>query len=395
MGRLKARDGSTWDPASLSVGEEEAAFAKAYGNLAATPEAALEGLLGPLIDRLLLARGIADVDAETREALLAAFQRALGEAFQARQRNAGGDFAADKNAGRFPAWPSSSDKASAPNRLTLPALVELWWTEAKAIGRKPATYSNYKRAFEHLARYLGHDDARRVTAEDIVGFKAWRLASVSPQTKKPISPLTIRGNELGGLKTIFAFAVASKLIPVNPALGVSVPRIATVHRSRSKSLSDAEALALLEQASSSQRLSNEMASTAAARRHVPWLLAFTGARVGEMCQLRKEDVRLEGNHWVITITPEAGTVKGNAQREVVIHPQVIEQGFLKFVDAGPVGHLFLNVGPKGRVLGVLKGLKTRLAYCAREVVTDPLVAPQHGWRHRFKTVGMATPPAMA
>ena len=41
------------------------------------------------------------------------------------------------------------------------------------------------------------------------------------------------------------------------------------------------------------------------------------------------------------------------------------------------------------MLGVLKGLKTRLAYCAREVVSDPLVAPQHGWRHRFKTVGMA------
>ena len=384
-GKLKARDGSTWDPTTPSTAEEdEPAFAKwASEILAADPEAAL----GPLVDRLLLAKGIADVDAETREALLVAFQRALGEAFQARQRNAGGDFAPDPIAGRFPAWPSSSfDKAPS---LTLPELVELWWTEAKAIGRKPATYSNYKRAFEHLARYLKHDDARRVTAEDIVGFKAWRLASVSPQTKKPISPLTIRGNELGGLKTIFAFAVASKLLPANPALGVSVPRIATAHRSRSKSLTDEEALALLHQASSSQRLSNEMASTAAARRFVPWLLAFTGARVGEMCQLRKEDVRREGNHWVVTITPEAGTVKGNAQREVVIHPQVIEQGFLKFVDAAPAGHLFLNVGPGGRVLGVLKGLKTRLAYCAREVVSDPLVAPQHGWRHRFKTVGMA------
>jgi len=35
------------------------------------------------------------VDAETREALLVAFQRALGEAFQARQRNAGGDYSID------------------------------------------------------------------------------------------------------------------------------------------------------------------------------------------------------------------------------------------------------------------------------------------------------------
>ena len=86
--------------------------------------------------------------------------------------------APDPIAGRFPAWPSSSfDKAPS---LTLPELVELWWTEAKAIGRKPATYSNYKRAFEHLARYLKHDDARRVTAEDIVGFKVLASGECQP-----------------------------------------------------------------------------------------------------------------------------------------------------------------------------------------------------------------------
>ena len=40
------------------------------------------------------------------------------------------------------------------------------------------------------------------------------------------------------------------------------------------------------------------------------------------------------------------------------------------------------------MLGPLQGLKNRLAEFAREIVTDPNVAPMHGWRHRFKTVGM-------
>ena len=36
----------------------------------------------------------------------------------------------------------------------------------------------------------------------------------------------------------------------------------------------------------------------------------------------------------------------------------------------------------------LQGLKNRLAEFARSIVTDPNVAPNHGWRHRFKTIGM-------
>ena len=40
------------------------------------------------------------------------------------------------------------------------------------------------------------------------------------------------------------------------------------------------------------------------------------------------------------------------------------------------------------MLGPLQGLKNPLAEFAHEIVTDPNVAPMHGWRHRFKTVGM-------
>jgi site-specific recombinase XerD len=36
----------------------------------------------------------------------------------------------------------------------------------------------------------------------------------------------------------------------------------------------------------------------------------------------------------------------------------------------------------------LQGVKNRLAEFARTVITDPNVAPHHGLRHRFKTIGM-------
>jgi hypothetical protein len=56
-----------------------------------------------------------------------------------------------------------------------------------------------------------------------------------------------------------------------------------------------------------------------------------------------------------------------------------------FAEAASPGHLFLKVGKDGDVLGPLQGLKNRLG---EFIVSDPNVTPMHGWRHRFKTVGM-------
>ena len=48
-----------------------------------------------------------------------------------------------------------------------------------------------------------------------------------------------------------------------------------------------------------------------------------------MVQLRKQDVRQVDGLWVLRITPEAGSVKTNEAREVVLHPHLIAQGFTR------------------------------------------------------------------
>lgn len=118
------------------------------------------------------------------------------------------------------------------------------------------------------------------------------------------------------------------------------------------------------------------------------LAAYTGARVGELAQLRKQDVARVRDHWTIRLTPEAGTIKTNEARTVIIHLRLVELGFPAFVEAAPAGHLFLKVAANGDVLRPLQGLKNRLGEFSRSIVSDPNVAPMHGWRHRFKTVGM-------
>jgi len=66
------------------------------------------------------------------------------------------------------------------------------------------------------------------------------------------------------------------------------------------------------------------------------LAAYTGARRGELVQLRKQDVKLDsdsGRHYIL-ITDAAGSVKNdNGTRQVPIHAALKEMGFLEFVDS--------------------------------------------------------------
>lgn len=420
------RDGdtlaATHDPATgrwhieqldqLPPDEEEAAFAAAAQHLTEAAEKdGLEVALGPLVDRMLLRNGIAELDPECRPVLLNAFAMALQDAFANRERNAGGDFTPDPKANRFPAWqdPSSlalreGPEAKAPtNKRTTPAgglttitgLVDGWWAEAKARGLKPSTHESYRNSVAALVTFLGHDDASRVTPEDIIRFKDHRLASVHPRTGKPISAKTVKDSDLAGLKAVFGWAVANRKLPSNPAAGITIKVGKRVKLRTTKGFTDEEARAILVAASGyCATSSRESPQMVAAKRWVPWLCAYTGARVGEMVQLRKEDVRKVASNtnggavWVLRITPEAGTVKTNEAREVVLHPHLVEQGFPEFVDKAPSGHLFLKPAKDGDVLGPWQGVKNRLREFARGIVTDPNVAPNHGWRHRFKTVGI-------
>ncbi len=189
--------------------------------------------------------------------------------------------------------------------------------------------------------------------------------------------------------------MANRKLPTNPAAGITI-EIGKAPKLRSKGFTEEEARAILTAslnyrprgASSARSGRREMPQTAAAKRWVPWLCAYTGARVGEMVQLREQDLRQVGEVWVLRITPEAGTVKNNEAREVVLHPHLVAQGFPEFVTKQKGSYLFLRPAKDGDALGPLGGVKNKLGEFARAIVTDRNVAPNHGWRHRFKTVGM-------
>ena len=100
-------------------------------------------------------------------------------------------------------------------------------------------------------------------------------------------------------------------------------------------------------------------------------------------------MRREGKHWVLHVTPEAGPVKTDEARDVVCWTGKSSNGFPEFCEKSKEGYLFID--PKPDELGVGNAVKTvsnKVNTFVREVVKDPHVDPSHGWRHRFKTVGI-------
>lgn len=334
--------------------------------------------LGSLVDRMLLAKGIRDVTPASRRMLLEAFCVALRDVFAARERMAAGDYSPDPKASRFPEWTSPVAKGPQRSRVSLVRLVDDWWREAEKTGRAVSTYESYRRTFRQLGNFLGHDDAESVRPEDVVAYKDSRLQG-------GVSAKTVGDSDIAALRSVFQWAVDNRILSSNPAERVRFRR-ARPAQSRSKSFTLEEANAILLRSASYEN-TREHPKTVAAKRWVPWLCAYTGARVGELVQLRKEDVRQADGVSIVTITPEAGTVKDKKVREIVVHDHLIERGFIRFVEGSDDGYLFLNAAPGREMRGVWRSIKNRLRDFAREVVTDSRVAPNHAWRHLFKTLG--------
>ena len=132
----------------------------------------------------------------------------------------------------------------------------------------------------------------------------------------------------------------------------------------------------------------------------PWLCAYTGARVGELTQLRAGDVQARegpaGSIWVLRLTPDAGTIKTGRARAVPLHADLVRQGFPEFAQRalaalGQDAPLFYRKPPKPsrnpNYRGPAVKARERLAVWVREQgVADPGLSPNHAWRHLFKTV---------
>jgi integrase len=242
------------------------------------------------------------------------------------------------------------------------------------IERRPPekTLGDFRRALNRLAAHVGHNDPRRVTKGDIAGWKAAMLAEGRSEG-------TV-GNALIAVQSIFGVALRSDLIPTNPATDVSMPAKNGGRKAGRLPFTDDEAKLILAAARGQRGY----------RRWIPWLLAYTGARLEEVAQALVSDVRQEDGHWVLEVSAGDGKVLKNegSARLIPLHPALLREGFLEFVaaqrEAGePV--LFSDAAPDrfGRRGGSATKVLGRWLRVNLGIVDKRKVAG-HSWRHRFK-----------
>lgn len=248
-----------------------------------------------------------------------------------------------------------------------------------------STVTSWRPYIRHLAAFLGHDDASRITTADLRRWKE-RLQTEEIAPGRVRKPRTIKDGHIAAIKVVLGWAEENGKLPSNPAIGVKI-RVPKVAKVRDRGFTNEEAETIL--AASLHPVEGRMAEGyKLARRWVPWLCAYTGARVNEIGQLRAEDVTQIAGIWTIRITPEAGQVKNKTYRVVPLHPHLIEMGAVAALTAKRAGHIFYDPdAAKGEEANERhhKKVGEKLAAWVRSIgVTDKAIAPNHAWRHRWK-----------
>lgn len=309
----------------------------------------------------------------------ALFVDAVGDnllpAFQRLEALARGDFSPDKHPSVFPALEEV-------NAVTPVKALELFDAWTKAVQPAEGTVYRWATVFKEANRHF--PDVRRITYEKA---KAWMTGLVNEKR----SAGTVAGAWRTALKTVFTWGLKERLIESNPfpEVHISVPR-KNVER-EGKAFEKAEIKTIL----SAALLSSDARSySERARRWVPWICAYSGARAGEITQLRAADIQQRDGFWFARLTPSAGKMKTRKARTIPLHEHLIEQGFIEFVHRANGSPLFYEPNERSdkRVenrprQNQAERMRSQVGMWVRSLgVNDPEISPNHAWRHTFKTI---------
>ena len=200
-------------------------------------------------------------------------------AFCVLERRAHGDYTTDETPKQFPVFDDGAAKRG--EGLSCWALFEAWVKSAKRAG---ATVRRARGVFIALEAKFPHTSAGALTARDA---KAWIDSLITEER----TAFTVANICLANSKSVVGWAVEQELIAANPFVAIKVTKHRRIRERAGKTFNRKEAATILE---ASQQISNLKTPMGRAKRWVPLLCAYTGARAGEMTQLRSEDVQKVG-----------------------------------------------------------------------------------------------------
>jgi integrase len=296
------------------------------------------------------------------------------------ERRANGDYSRDDTPNSFPPF------TDGPTRSAGVSCWELF--EAFVIATKPAekTVGRWRCVFLEMQREFAEAGADGITED---AARKWVHGLITEKRRAS----TVREIWLSASRRVFSWAREHKRIRQSPfkEVKVDVPRKMQT-REDGRSFTASEAGTILK---ASLTYEKPTTPTQRARRWVPWLCAYSGARPGEITQLRGGDIEDRNGLHVMKLTPDAGTTKNRKIRVVPLHEHIIAQGFIEMARRVGKGALFFNDSTPQRVSADPLKPSRRRADTARAHlgtwvrglgVDDPEISPNHSWRHLFKRI---------
>ena len=359
------------------------AYALRHGDGILSRDQIVEGAFGEEARRLVAEKQL-QVDEKSMQRVakeLANIATAFGDLAMRRLSSADHSDDIGKN---LPAWkpPAPTQGSPRPKGEREPeSVADLYkrWCIYQTDKKAASTLRRYGPSLESLDRFWTGKDWRLIGGDDV-----WDWAN-HRRDVDGIAPRTINRNDLVAVSSIFAWATTrqgGRRRDENPAKGIKldVDRQTTT---REKHFEDHEVSAILLAARNAKR-SRRYPRASASRRWAPWICAYTGARIQEVCWLSRHDIRQEGGIWVIHFP----TTKTNVARKVPMHPALVDEGLLEFWQKAPAGFLFVGDVPQkeGATRSQQEQRASELAEWVQEQVQlEDGVSPNHGWRHTFVT----------
>lgn len=250
-------------------------------------------------------------------------------------------------------------------------------------GATGATAKRWRPKIKAFCDFVKHTDLGRMTTDQ--GY-LW----LDHLVEKGVAKKSIRDVWIASLKATAGFLVERHKLDKNPFAGIRVRGAKGTKDSNQKGFSDDQADKILE-ATLETPSHLTTPETRAARRWVPWICAYTGARVNEITSLLPSDVRQDPETGILCFYLRPEMTKGDYERVVPVHSHLIEQQFREFVAQRAKARLPLFYDPKRARGGDNANPQwQKIAQRLGDWVVNRLritgVKPNHAWRHRFKSV---------
>lgn len=232
-------------------------------------------------------------------------------------------------------------------------------------GKSAATLKKYRRIANEFATYRHSENATTITPGEV---SRWMDHLFKAEPRPSRTTVRDKGAALQAICKWGQRQSSGQLYPNGlPLEHLHLPEKEEVNSAkRTYSLAQAQAI-----------LKASRKETKAERRWVPWLMAYSGMRVGEAAQLRPEDFeRIEG-HWFAHIKAEGErTTKTHKGRWVPIHSAVIAEGILEFAKAAKPNAPLFPARTQGNLSEWIHGVALK---------GDTQIPPaNHGFRHLFR-----------